>query len=335
MKNIKNTKKLLRRAAAAITAVSLLITPFTVPVFAAVTKSPVILNAYGDRTPAGTIIRFSKSEQTLSDEFVGAFKRFDKSLNITALANDARFTTTKVFEVFEKTLIIHPELFYVGLGMNFNVAGKVGKYSRFVLNGLNYSIAQAYFDKYNTRVLERAQLALDYIKDAKSDYERALLLHDYLANNIDYDNATRLSIRQNATVSRQYIMSSGMYGALVTRRAMCAGYAQTYKFLLNKCGIPCEVILAPSAGHALNIVKIDKNWYNVDITKDDASTLRHDRFMKSDKAFDKLGYNNGLRWNFPEAFSAQYDDPAYTLRYRNDAAASLFRTLYNISLKDK
>ena len=57
---------------------------------------------------------------------------------------------------------------------------------------------------------------------ATSDYDKALWLHDALAERVTYE---QVGHHQTA------------YGALVDQKAVCAGYAAAYQLLLNRAGI--------------------------------------------------------------------------------------------------
>ncbi len=63
-------------------------------------------------------------------------------------------------------------------------------------------------------------------------------------------------------------------------------YADTFKAIMNHCGIPCLVVMSSSIGHAWNIVKMDDGcWYHVDLTADDPSS-------NLAKALDLKGYGD-------------------------------------------
>ena len=56
---------------------------------------------------------------------------------------------------------------------------------------------------------------------------------------------------------------------------MCAGYAKAYQLILNRMGIECGYITGNavndmvSGPHAWNYVRLDGNYYQVDVTWDD------------------------------------------------------------------
>lgn len=92
--------------------------------------------------------------------------------------------------------------------------------------------------------------------NGKTDYEKALYLHDYIIKNNDYDYS--------------YGKADGsynVYGTLVKGCSVCEGYARSYKYLLNSVGVECEIIVSET--HAWNAVKLDNSWYYVDCTWDD------------------------------------------------------------------
>ena len=68
-----------------------------------------------------------------------------------------------------------------------------------------------------------------------SDLEKAIVLHDYLAVNCEYDYENYLA---NKIPDASYTA----YGVLVNRTAVCQGYALAYKYLLNQTGIDCYMV---------------------------------------------------------------------------------------------
>lgn len=93
-----------------------------------------------------------------------------------------------------------------------------------------------------------------------SDYKKALYLHDYIVDNVEYQNSAN---DQNA------------YGALVEGKAVCAGYARAYQLLLHKVGIDSFYVTGTSRGisHAWLLVFLDGECYYTDVTWDDAKSV--------------------------------------------------------------
>lgn len=116
-----------------------------------------------------------------------------------------------------------------------------------------------------------------------SDVKKALLLHDRLAVNTqyDYDFYTDTELKHSA------------YGALVKKTAVCQGYALAYMYLLDRVGIKNSYCSSDALNHAWNIVYIDGKPYHTDVTWDDVSwdsyergvegMVRHNNFLRSTK----------------------------------------------------
>ena len=89
-----------------------------------------------------------------------------------------------------------------------------------------------------------------------SDYSKALWLHDWLLEQLDYDNSLKWSSAESALTR-----SSGT----------CQAYERAYAKLLSAAGIENTETRDTYDGHTWNAVKIDGQWYQVDCTWDDSS----------------------------------------------------------------
>lgn len=130
----------------------------------------------------------------------------------------------------------------------------------------------------DTRTFSAAQAVhSSLVTPGMSEYDQVKAFHDWLVNNTEYD----------------FTFSESSYdaaGPLLYGRAVCDGYSKALDLLCYLSGIECLRINGESngGGHAWNKVKIDGQWYNVDVTWDDpVSTrpiLRYDYFLISDSA---------------------------------------------------
>lgn len=96
-----------------------------------------------------------------------------------------------------------------------------------------------------------------------SRHEKVKSIHDYLANNIVYDD----------TIAEPNIFDS--YGALVTGVCVCEGYAEAFKLLCDRERIPCITVIGTGNGgaHKWNMVQMeDGEWYTLDSTWDDQTS---------------------------------------------------------------
>ncbi len=101
-----------------------------------------------------------------------------------------------------------------------------------------------------------------FVTESSSRYGILKDIHDYLCDTVVYD--------LNAPYAHE------PYGALVDGKAVCEGYAEAFKLLCDRFGIPCAVILGEgvvssgSEPHMWNYVQMeDGYWYAVDVTWDD------------------------------------------------------------------
>lgn len=127
------------------------------------------------------------------------------------------------------------------------------------------------------------QSYLDLIVGVKGDYEKELILHDALNKNITYAYSLGGSAQDERWAHTIEGVFSGEYNS-----AVCEGYAKAFQLLLSAAGIESVYVVgkASGTGHAWNQVKIDKQWYNVDITwNDTANAGSHKYFNVPDSTF--------------------------------------------------
>ena len=96
----------------------------------------------------------------------------------------------------------------------------------------------------------------------KSDYQKALALHDWLCENASYDYS--LTIHDPS-------------GVLLQGTGVCESFALAYQMLLTEAGVENVYVTgtANGGGHAWNMVKLDGEWYHVDVTWDEDGTDRY------------------------------------------------------------
>ena len=70
--------------------------------------------------------------------------------------------------------------------------------------------------------------------------------------------------------------NQNIYSLLVNHETVCAGYARAFQYLMQRLNIPCCYCTGTTSSgdgevgrHAWNLVELNGNWYNVDVTWDD------------------------------------------------------------------
>ena len=89
-----------------------------------------------------------------------------------------------------------------------------------------------------------------------SEYEMALYLHDWLLDQLEYDNSLKWSSAESA-------LTRGL--------GTCQAYESAYANLLSAAGIENVETRDTYDGHTWNAVKLDGEWCQVDCTWDDTS----------------------------------------------------------------
>jgi len=143
-----------------------------------------------------------------------------------------------------------------------------------ITNGSRRNGYVAYYaDSETTKTLSEVTdlLISDLNSSNLSDLQKALIVHDRLIVLCEYANQDLYAATKdlNNTLLLTVSEHGTIEAALVRQWAVCQGYAESYKYLLNKLGIYCEVVTSKSLNHAWNLVKIDGETYNVDCTFDD------------------------------------------------------------------
>lgn len=97
-----------------------------------------------------------------------------------------------------------------------------------------------------------------------SDYDKEKAVHDYIVRNCRYDT-------EGYESSNMPDSDFKPYGVFVKHVAVCQGYAEAMKLCMDLLGIPCDLVTGSAQGipHAWNVVCLDGEWYQVDVTWDD------------------------------------------------------------------
>ena len=124
-------------------------------------------------------------------------------------------------------------------------------------------------------------------KELSSDYDKEVYVHDALLDLIEYDEEAG--------------NDQSAYGAVVNGRAVCAGYAKAFQYIMDELNIPVYYVTgrAEDTDHAWNIILLDGKYYNVDLTWDDQTPDRYFCFNRSDEVFSADHERGGMSENLP------------------------------------
>ena len=161
-----------------------------------------------------------------------------------------KISTNSLTTIIESVYNDHPELFFVDNSYSY----KYTKDDRCAQIILKYNSTVNNLDSSINTFNDKVNYIISKANSYSSNYEKEKYVHDYLINNVSYNE--NASLNQTA------------YSALVNGQTVCAGYARAFQYIMTKLGIPTYYCVGYSQNqnHAWNIIRLDDGYYNVDVT---------------------------------------------------------------------
>ncbi|MBR6385100.1 MAG: hypothetical protein IKS03_03140 [Ruminococcus sp.] len=194
----------------------------------------------------------------------------------------------------------YPDIFWFK-AMNFDSGSKHTAFELSYMEGCDENNIKSMHEELEKAADELIRL----IPTDKSDYEKILFVHDYIAQNTVYD------------ASIDYETGSGLcytaYGCLVQKKAVCQGYAEAFTYIMNRIGIESGVCQGDTyaGGHAWNYVKLDGEYYWLDITWDDTDNepfpVSHNYFLFDDEIMSRTRKAEWEQNFVPECTADKYN----------------------------
>lgn len=206
-------------------------------------------------------------------------------------------------------LMDHPELFYIDFyKIQLSAGYSGGVYKGFIDCGREANIyrndafnneqdVEKAIMEYNTAVETVANNAKATVSDCnplyKNDAALAIAVNNELSKSVKYDFGLFEDWQANGD-NAEFMASLGYtgYGALINKQAVCAGYSQAFKSVMDYLNIPCVIVSGYSkgidengndtdgnVGHAWNYVELETTpkgedssaWFAFDTTWNSAS----------------------------------------------------------------
>ena len=119
-----------------------------------------------------------------------------------------------------------------------------------------------------------AEVAARLNRAGISEYERVVAVNEYLCDNVYYPP------------NEPYPdVTHSVYGALVNGCSVCEGYACSAAAILREMGVTSDLVIGYCTNggcHAWNLVKVDGNWYQLDVTWNDGGGRREEYLLVTD-----------------------------------------------------
>jgi hypothetical protein len=235
------------------------------------------------------------AEKVLYNDIYHAAKSFEHRVPV-----NADVCITRTVDVLEAVRYDHPELFWLSGTMTTYYTEASGVIAIDLIFLCDLSEIEIHIEAFDTA----SGVILDIAKDLSTDFDKIKFIHDTLIENNLYGWN---DFNQSA------------YSAVVLGEAVCMGYASAFNFYMQKLGIPSALI--KGAGneelHVWNIVKLDGEFYNIDVTWNDmAGDLPgagiYTYFLLSDEQMSRYHIRDGASGNLPAALNSRAFDTDYT-----------------------
>lgn len=121
------------------------------------------------------------------------------------------------------------------------------------------------------------------IKAGMSDVQKVKAINDYMVKSGKYDYDALNALK--AGKQEKFIHAWTPYGILIDKKAVCGGYAKTFKVLADKAGLESVYITGKTNGesHAWNKVKVNGVWKLIDVTWNDSEYEPNGYYLITDK----------------------------------------------------
>lgn len=202
-------------------------------------------------------------EKSLYDAIYEGYINWDGRISVNGVGLDT------LNRVNNAVFAEHPELFYIKSEFTYYYDITSKDAVLFFIPEYCMSIEE-YQQKWD-EVQQTAAPVIENIKNqTSSDYEAELMAHDWLVDNITYDQDENEESADRSMVYRT------LYRVFVNHKANCVGYSLAMTYLMNQLGIPCSSISGyalDSQGekilHEWNFIEVEGQWYLLDVCWDD------------------------------------------------------------------
>lgn len=195
------------------------------------------------------------SQDALYDAIIECMQKNQSAMTFEYTGTDA--DTAVDIETILNTI---PGLKSIEYTITSNVAGDKYKFNMSYWD--SDAIIYAYKNSNSSYLTSRQKTMYDkYISiinvctsTANTAFENERAIYNYLVDNITYDR--KITSHFNA------------YEALTEGRAVCAGYSECFRTLMEMLGYECTVIsgTADNENHMWNAICLNNEWYQVDVT---------------------------------------------------------------------
>lgn len=193
---------------------------------------------------------FKGNDLVAAKQLYDGFMSYEPSFHLKVSAN--------VTSVFNRLMDQNPEIIHV------NSLSRIDGFLGCTITPIcHYTPVQA--RQYLAECEQEAEYMVEKVKRARmSNYDAAVYVHDYFTRRVKYQAL-------NSTEDHSIV------GTFINFRGCCESISKSYKFVLDRLGIPCLCVAGTASGgtsaiisgpHLWNMICIDGEWCHVDVTYD-------------------------------------------------------------------
>lgn len=233
----------------------------TGPIKGPIERNPGSLNRYAYNL-------LNNDEKVVYDAIFEAINAF----NVEISSFSTSVTDAQVQKIVDYIQRDHPEIFWFQHGATYYFDTTTHIVNRIELK---YCMTQDEAKKRQEKIDAATKSFLTLVTDTMSDYEATLHIYENIIKLVDYDTIG-LERQNRVTISAEVPDDlRSIYGVFVNKKAVCAGYAKAMQYLLNLCGIECTYVTSDT--HAWNLIKLEGDYYHMDVTWGDGSDTKKDK----------------------------------------------------------
>lgn len=194
--------------------------------------------------------QLTEEEQRVYRELLKGIRAREKEFYLTISDDDS------IDRSYHAVLKDHPEIFWVH--NREKIYKTTYSDSDYCVFTPGYTYTDSEIDEIQTAMEQSFQEVRALIPEDAGDYEKVRIVYTYVIDHTQYQTGED---------------DQSIAGVFWKKSAVCAGYAGTVQYLLERLDIPCIYVdgstKGSTEGHAWDIVKIGQEYYYVDATNGD------------------------------------------------------------------
>ncbi|MBQ7981315.1 MAG: hypothetical protein IJ305_06895, partial [Oscillospiraceae bacterium] len=214
--------------------------------------------------------QLNEKQQYIYDAVIAAAEKLKTDVPLSTVMD---ISADDYCEVYQQIYNDEHALFYIDTKMQYAMNTNTKKLASAIIF---YKYSDEKIAEMQKEIDAEVKRVLDGITEDMTEYDKVKYFYDYLASSVVYDEST-----ENCR---------DIYGVFVDKKAICGGYSKAFSYLCDKVGIETVTVTGDADGeaHMWNMVKIDGQWYNIDITyavteSELGNYVRYDYFCVTDE----------------------------------------------------